>query len=540
MLNKYNKRLLEELGVRDYDERYYDDHYFSGADTLLMHVCCISGKRKEDVEGKIRNNISRKYLLKGDEGNNFRALYPSCMAISSDYIFELIKDLEEECDIRGTRSNVMSVVKKYITTDRDITLVKNEVDEIPRTSSYNSIIKIILAYNVQSRSSNYSRILSERILESESLFELLSENRRELIQDILKNIKYVEKEGFLYLIETVLRLCPDNIDIDAKIKEYSNVLYDSCYAESLEYNKAKYKREIVDSEVIVFSNIYSSEFTSFNEVDNEYLYTPRDEFMEAIYHRIVNLCAVLEYGNCFPNFEDIVNEFTCLDLVDSSHCMLKLIKLFNLPVDIACQVNYYILSDIYLRNQVSDWDKEMEEHKFKNYSSTLSRMYDTTLDDESVLELQKPFYKERLLEYSLREREIEWKNSGDLKYKYVPRFIELRYVEDIIDTIRSDNSQIKVPNTIARLDGEIESRLGSYLKYKDLILRLLKEFDYITELCVQMILDAGEVLYEEGICFKEISEEAESIYSLILNFVKGDFKKIHNKAAADLFFQRRK
>lgn len=40
MLNKYNKALLVDIcGERVLkDEEYYNDYYFSGASTLLMHI----------------------------------------------------------------------------------------------------------------------------------------------------------------------------------------------------------------------------------------------------------------------------------------------------------------------------------------------------------------------------------------------------------------------------------------------------------------------------------------------------------------------
>ena len=154
-------------------------------------------------------------------------------------------------------------------------------------------------------------------------------------------------------------------------------------------------REVLDSEVLVFHTFSSDEFTSYKTVDNEYLDYPRDELMESIYNRIKDLCTILGYGHWFRDFSEVVNNLVCMDLVDSPNFMMKLIELFSLPVDIVCQVNYYILSDSLLRRHFDfDYEKIKQEHESKHYTHILSRLYDSTIDDISVLELQNIYLRE--------------------------------------------------------------------------------------------------------------------------------------------------
>ena len=502
MLNKYNKALLVDIcGERVLkDEKYYNDYCFAGASTLLMHICCISQIDREDMEGILRSKLSKRYLLYGEEGDSFRSLYPGCIKNSPDYILELLGELKSGHNLLSHRRNI---IKKYITTERDITLLESDLIKGPDSSYYHNIItKIILAYRVQSYGDGSSCISSERLLDS------------------------------------VFKVYPENIKIDNEIREYSSNLYKCCYKESLESNKAKYMREVLDSEVLVFHTFSSDEFTSYKIVDNEYLDYPRDELMESIYNRIKDLCTILGYGHCFRDFNEIVNDLVCMDLVDSPNFMMKLIELFSLPVDIVCQVNYYILSDSLLRRHFDfDYEKIKQEHESKHYTHILSRLYDSTIDDISVLELQNIYLREYLSSSELYEYMEKWSASGDPKCKHVPRFIELACIEDIIEAIYDDNDRILISKIIPKLDYEIESRLDSFRKYKDFILRLLREFDYMSEKGLWEILEASECVYND--CVESFGLFiAEDIYSLLCKESKMESEVIHNTKAADIFFGR--
>lgn len=536
MLNKYNKALLVDIcGERALkDEKYYSDYYFAGANTLLMHICCISQIDKEDIENGLRSKLSRRYLLCGEEGDKFRSLYPECIKNSPDYILELLDELKNENNLISHRRDV---IKKYITTERDITLLESDLIKGPDSLYYcNIVTKSILAYRVQSYGNGSSCISSERLLDDKYIFTLLSKERKELLQEILENVKYIEEKGFSYLIDSVLKIYQENIDIDNKIQEYSSNLYKLCYKESLESNKAKYMREVLDSEVLIFHTFSSKEFTSYNTIDNEYLEYPRDELMEAVYNRVRDLCTVLGYGHCFRDFNEIVNDLVCMDLVDSPNFMMKLIELFSLPVDIVCQVNYYILSDSLLRRHFDfDYEKIKQEHESKHYTHILSRLYDSTIDDISVLELQNIYLREYLSSSELYEYMEKWSASGDPKCKHVPRFIELACIEDIIEAIYDDNDRILISKIIPKLDYEIESRLDSFRKYKDFILRLLREFDYISEKGLWEILETSECVYND--CVESFGLFiAEDIYSLLCK----KSEVIHNSKAADIFFGKGK
>lgn len=249
MLNKYNKALLVDIcGERVLkDEEYYNDYYFSGASTLLMHIYCISQIDREDIEGILRSKLSKRYLLYGEEGDSFRSLYPGCIKNSPDYILELLGELKSGHNLLSHRRDI---IKKYITTKRDITLLESDLIKGPDSSYYHNIVtKIILAYRVQSYGDGSSCISSERLLDDKHIFTLLSEKRTELLQEILENVKYIEEKGFSYLIDSVFKVYPEDIKIDNEIREYSSNLYKCCYKESLESNKAKYMREVLDSEV---------------------------------------------------------------------------------------------------------------------------------------------------------------------------------------------------------------------------------------------------------------------------------------------------
>lgn len=536
MLNKYNKALLVDIcGERVLkDEKYYNDYCFAGASTLLMHICCISQIDREDIEGILRSKLSKRYLLYGEEGDSFRSLYPGCIKNSPDYILELLGELKSGHNLLSHRRDI---IKKYITTERDITLLESDLIKGPDSSYYHNIVtKIILAYRVQSYGDGSSCISSERLLDDKHIFTLLSEKRTELLQEILENVKYIEEKGFSYLIDSVFKVYPENIKIDNEIREYSSNLYKCCYKEGLESNKAKYMREVLDSEVLVFHTFSSDEFTSYKTVDNEYLEYPRDELMEAVYNRVRDLCTVLGYGHCFRDFNEIVNDLVCMDLVDSPNFMMKLIELFSLPVDIVCQVNYYILSDSLLRRHFDfDYEKIKQEHESKHYTHILSRLYDSTIDDISVLELQNIYLREYLSSSELYEYMEKWSASGDPKCKHVPRFIELACIEDIIEAIYDDNDRILISKIIPKLDYEIESRLDSFRKYKDFILRLLREFDYMSEKGLWEILETSECVYND--CVESFGLFiAEDIYSLLCK----KSEVIHNSKAADIFFGKGK
>lgn len=501
MLNKYNKALLVDIcGERVLkDEKYYNDYCFAGASTLLMHICCISQIDREDIEGILRSKLSKRYLLYGEEGDSFRSLYPGYIKNSPDYILELLDELKSGYNLLSHRRDV---IKKYITTERDITLLESDLIKGPDSSYYRNIVtKIILAYRIQSYGDGSSCISSERLLDDKHIFTLLSEKRTELLQEILENVKYIEEKGFSYLIDSVLKVYPENIKIDNEIREYSSNLYKCCYKESLESNKAKYMREVLDSEVLVFHTFSSDEFTSYKTVDNEYLDYPRDELMESIYiyNRIKDLCTILGYGHCFRDFSEVVNNLVCMDLVDSPNFMMKLIELFSLPVDIVCQVNYYILSDSFLRGRFDfDYEKIKQEHKSKQYTHILPRLYDSIVDDESVLELQNIYMKESLSCSELYEYMEKWRDSGDPKWKHVPRFVELNCIKDIIEAIHEDDNRILISKIIFKLESKIESKLDSFRKYKDFIFRLLREFDYMSEKGLWKILEASEYVCNNG------------------------------------------
>lgn len=170
MLNKYNKALLVDIcGERVLkDEKYYNDYCFAGASTLLMHICCISQIDREDIEGILRSKLSKRYLLYGEEGDSFRSLYPGCIKNSPDYILELLDELKSGYNLLSHRRDI---IKKYITTERDITLLESDLIKGPDSSYYHNIVtKIILAYRVQSYGDGSSCISSERLLDDKHIF----------------------------------------------------------------------------------------------------------------------------------------------------------------------------------------------------------------------------------------------------------------------------------------------------------------------------------------------------------------------------------
>lgn len=197
MLNKYNKALLVDIcGERVLkDEEYYNDCCFAGASTLLMHICCISQINREDIEGILRSKLSKRYLLYGEEGDSFRSLYPGCIKNSPDYILELLGELKSGHNLLSHRRDI---IKKYITTERDITLLKSDLIKGPDSSYYHNIVtKIILAYRVQSYGDGSSCISSERLLDDKHIFTLLSEKRTELLQRFLRMLNILKRKDFL-------------------------------------------------------------------------------------------------------------------------------------------------------------------------------------------------------------------------------------------------------------------------------------------------------------------------------------------------------
>lgn len=539
MLNKYNKALLVDICRERVlkDEKYYNDYCFAGASTLLMHICCISQIDREDIEDRLRSKLSRRYLLYGEEGDSFRSLYPGCIKNSPDYTLELLGELKSGHNLLSHRRDV---IKKYITTERDITLLESDLTKGPDSSYYRNIVtKIILAYRIQSYGDGSSCISSERLLDDKHIFTLLSEKRTELLQEILENVKYIEEKGFSYLIDSVLKVYPKNNEIDIKIQEYSYNLYKCCYKESLESNKAKYMREVLDSEVLVFHTFSSEEFTSYATTDNEYLDYSRDELLEVVYNRVRDLCTILGYGHCFRDFSEVVNNLVCMDLIDSPNFMMKLIELFSLPVDIVCQVNYYILSDSFLRESFDfDYEKIKQEYESKQYIHILPRLYDSTIDDKSVLELQSIYMKEYLSLFDLYKYKEKWSVSGDPKCKHVLRFVELDCIKDIIEAIYEDDNRILISKIIFKLESKIESNLDSFRKYKDFIFKLLREFDYMSEKGLWEILEASEYVCNNGDAESPSFYIAEDIYSLLCKESKMESEVIHNTKAADIFFRK--
>lgn len=296
-------------------------------------------------------------------------------------------------------------------------------------------------------------------------------------------------------------------------------------------------REVLDSEVLIFHTFSSKEFTSYNTIDNEYLEYPRDKLMEAVYNRVKDLCTILGYGHCFKDFNEIVNNLVCMDLVDSPNFMMKLIELFSLPIDIVCKVNYYILSDSFLRGHFDfDYEKIKQEHKSKQYTHILPRLYDSTIDDESVLELQNIYLREYLSPSELYEYKEKWSVSGDPKCKHVLRFVELDCIKDIIEVIYEDDNRILISKIIFKLESKIESKLDSFRKYKDFIFRLLREFDYMSEKGLWEILEASEYVCNNGDAESPSFYIAEDIYSLLCKESKKESEVIHNTRAADIFF----
>lgn len=522
-LSYSNESLLKSLGVTNIE--LYGDSDFISINVLCMKLFCLSDILIGISDANLRDKVIDKVLADQctDSGMYFK--YPI------KYILDLFNKFKSGHNLL---SHQRDVIKKYITTERDITLLESDLIKGPDSSYYRSIVtKIILAYRVQSYGDGSSCISSERLLNDKYLFTPLSERRKELLQEILENVKYIEEKGFSYLIDFVFKVYPENIKIDNEIREYSSNLYKCCYKESLESNKAKYMREVLDSEVLVFHIFSSDEFTSYKTVDNEYLDYPRDELMESIYNRIKDLCTILGYGYCFRDFSEVVNNLVCMDLVDSPNFMMKLIELFSLPVDIVCQVNYYILSDSLLRRRFDfDYEKIKQEYESKQYIHILPRLYDSTMDDRGVLELQNMYIEKSLSSSELYEYMEKWSASGDPKCKHVPRFIELNCIKDIIEAIYEDDNRILISKIIFKLESKIESKLDSFRKYKDFIFRLLREFDYMSEKGLWKVLEASEYVCNNGEAESPSFYIAEDIYSLLCK----ESKVIHNTRAADIFF----
>lgn len=197
MLNNYNKALLVDIcGERVLkDEKYYNDYCFAGASTLLMHICCISQIDREDIEDRLRSKLSRRYLLYGEEGDSFRSLYPGCIKNFPDYTLELLGELKSGHNLLSHRRDV---IKKYITTERDITLLESDLIKGSDSSYYRNIVtKIILAYRIQSYGDGSYCISSERLLDDKHI--LLYYQRKELnyYKRFLRMLNILKRKDFL-------------------------------------------------------------------------------------------------------------------------------------------------------------------------------------------------------------------------------------------------------------------------------------------------------------------------------------------------------
>lgn len=390
-------------------------------------------------------------------------------------------------------------------------------------------LKCIIAYTIGTLNGDNKCIKSKRLFDNyyNGYLSDLSDNVSHFIQEILENVDYISCRGFIHLVRCAVTYLDIEIPINFDKRPIDpDGLWKSCYEEtSYEYNYL-YNFYIDDIAMLGYETFSFDDYTKSNENHSN---LTRDEFLDMVLQRVSNYIGLSD-----SSAKDLHSKIKYSDLEDAKRFIFKLCLHTCLSLDLAGNVNYFILSNKAIQDYLKVNPSGIN-HKLENTLFTLKWLYNSRNDQSEIFDIQKLMSNGGTVK-GLVEQKNKWIQEDYNKWKSCHR-MELILLSEEMRVLNLKSNKLldlsKMREDASKLIKGMRFQEGRQVSFE--VLDDLQSIDYISLDSLQRLFKFYYEIFPGYDYTCRISEKVEEIFEELYQ-KQEESGNINNTKAADIFF----
>lgn len=512
-LSYSNECLLKSIGVDNV--WLYKDSDFMSVNVLSMKLLLLSGKALPD---SIRNEIIDTALTNKGTESGIYFKYPI------KYILDLFDKFKD-------RDTLVSLFRESVNERLEIGYIIYRFEYLPDSDKElkSDFLKCVIAYTIGTMNEDNKCIKSKRLFDNyyEGQLSNLSDNVSHFIQESLENVDYMSCIGFMYLVGCAIKYIDNEkiIDVDKSLNG-ADSLWDFCYEEaSYEYNYM-YNFYIDDIAMISYETFSFDDYTKSNEY---YSKLTRDAFLSMVLQRVSDYLRLSD-----SSAKDLHSKIKYSDLEDAKRFIFKLCLHTCLSLDLAGDVNYFILSNKTIQDYLKV-NPTWIDHKLENTLFALKWLYNSRNDSSDILYMQKLMSDGSSVKDLLVQKD-KWFQEDDGRWKNCLRIGLILLSEEIRGLNLKSGKLLNPPKIREDLQGLIKNM--NYYEGGKVALEVLDDLqriNYITSDGLQHLFKFYYEIFSDYNYTPRLNEKVEEIFEELQRR-----QNVNNTKAADIFFGKGK
>ena len=505
--------LLKSIGVDNV--WLYKDSDFTSVNVLSMKLSVLSGKtldvnKRDEI---IDNALAHKGI---ESGMYFK--YPI------KYILDLFDKFKD-------RDTLVSLFRESVNERLDIGYIIYRFEYLPDSNKElkSDFLECVIAYTIGTMNEDNKCIKSKRLFNNyyEGQLSNLSDNVSHFIQEILENVDYMSCIGFMYLVGCAIKYIDNDkvIDIDKSLNG-ADSLWKSCYEEASDEYNYMYNFYIDDITIIGYETFSFDDYTKSNE--NHFNLT-KDEFLSMVLQRVSNYIGLSD-----SSAKDMHSRIKYSDLEDAKRFIFKLCLHTCLSLDVAGNVNYFILSNKAIQDYLKANSSGID-HKLENTLFALKWLYNSRDDSSDILDMQKLMSDGSSVRDLIAQKD-RWFQEDDNRWRNCLR-IGLILLSEEIRALNLKSSKLLDPSGIRKDIQNLIKGMDYYEGGKVAleVLDDLQRINYITLDGLQYLFKFYYEIFSDYNYTYTVSKKVEEIFEELYRK-----QEINNTKAADIFFGKDK
>ena len=437
-----------------------------------------------------------------------------CMSLTMEHFG--LKKIDRE----HTRYFVGEGARKFV----DRSLIYNGDKELKL-----DFLKCVIAYTIGTLNEDDKCIKSKRFFDNyyEGHLSNLSDDVSHFIQEILENVDYMSCIGFMYLVRCAIEYIDIDkvIDIDKSL-DGADSLWKSCYEEaSYEYNYM-YNFYVDDITMKSYETFSFDDYTKSNEY---YSKLTRDEFLGMVLQRVSDYIGLSD-----SSAKVLHSKIKYSDLEDAKRFIFKLCLHTCLSLDVAGNVNYFILSNKAIQDYLKVNPSGIN-HKLENTLFALKWLYNSRNDPSEIFDIQKLMSDGSSVRDLIAQKD-RWFQEDDNMWRNCLR-IGLILLSEEIRVLNLKSSKLLDTSGIRK---DVQSLIKGMDYYEGgkvalEVLDDLQRINYITLDGLQYLFKFYYEIFSDYNYTYTVSKKVEEIFEELYRK-----QEINNTKAADIFFGKDK
>lgn len=505
--------LLKSIGVDNV--WLYKDSDFTSVNVLSMKLSVLSGKT---LDVNKRDEIINEALARREVESGMYFRYPV------KYILDLFDRFKD-------RDALVSLFRESVVEKLGVGYIVHKFEYLPDRDKElkPDFLKCVIAYTIGTMNEDNKCIKSKRLFDNyyEGQLSNLSDNVSHFIQEILENVDYMSCIGFMYLVGCAIKYIDNDkvIDIDKSLNE-ADSLWKSCYEEaSGEYNYM-YNFYIDDIAMIGYETFSFDDYTKSNEY---YSKLTKDAFLSMVLQRVSDYLRLSD-----SSAKDLHSKIKYSDLEDAKRFIFKLCLHTCLSLDLAGDINYFILSNKAIQDYLKV-NPTWIDHKLENTLFALKWLYNSRNDSSDILYMQKLMSDGSSVKDLIVQKD-KWFQEDDGRWKNCLR-IGLILLSEEIRALNLKSSKLLDPSGIRK---DIQSLIKGMNYYEGgkvalEVLDDLQRINYITSDGLQHLFKFYYEIFSDYNYTPRLNEKVEEIFEELQRR-----QNVNNTKAADIFFGKGK